>query len=82
MTYHTETTVLRGLPVTIGWEYAPREPDVGFPGGVDDWWIELIAGRKTKTEWLTRKIEADPKELDRLINNLLSDRNTWSREYE
>ncbi len=83
MTYHTDTTILGGLPVTISWEYASPDRSVGCPGGVDDWYISMVGSRKIKnTSWLSRRIAATKGEEDRIIQALLDDRANWSRDYE
>jgi hypothetical protein len=83
MTYHSDIHILGGLPVGVAWEWAPADPSVGiFEGGVDDWWIESINGRKTKADFLYSRIDATPGEEDRIIQALLDDRSTWDRDYE
>ena len=78
MTYYTDTTILGGLPVTIGWVYSPAEPDVGImSGGIDDWWIEKVNGVKKKAGWLYKRIDRD--EEDRIIQACLDDRKLWEK---
>jgi hypothetical protein len=82
MTYHSDIHILGGLSVGIAWEYEGADWSVGCPGGVDDWYIESINGRKTKADFLYPRIDATPGEEDRIIQALLDDRSTWDRDYE
>ena len=83
MTYHSDIIILGGLKVGVAWEYEGAEPDVGImQGGVSEWYIESINGRKTKADFLYPRIDATPGETDRIEQALLDDRSTWERDYE
>lgn len=59
MSYTHETRVLGGLPVTVGFNIQPAEPDVGiFSAYVDEWWIEEVNGRPIKKDdWIRNRIK-------------------------
>lgn len=70
MAYEFDTTVLGGLPVTIGFDttgYDNRDVGLGVDG-VDDWWIEAVGGKTCKKSpaWLYKRI-ADQGETDRIV---------------
>lgn len=52
------TTVLRGLPVTIDYSVEPDDRSVGYRGGVNAWDITHIAGKPCKNpKWLYVKLD-------------------------
>ena len=83
MTYHSDILILGGLSVGIAWEWEGPDPEVGiFEGGVSEWYIESINGRKTKADFLEKRVLDTPGERDRLEQALLDDRSNWDRDYE
>lgn len=77
MTYYHDTTVLGGLPVTVGFTVAGAEPDVGIMSSyIDDWWIEDVAGKpKKNTDWITNRMSRD--DIDRLKEELAEAANEY-----
>ena len=73
MTTHTTTVhVLRGLPVTIEFTLYGPDPDTGiFSPWISDWSVIEINGRRTKSTWVEDRINANPRELSRLMEELL-----------
>ena len=63
-----DTTVLGGLPITVEFSIESADPEVGIQGGgVDEWYVTHINGRKRgNVKWLYKQIE-DSGELDRLL---------------
>ena len=73
-----DTTVLGGLPVTIGYDIAPAEPDIGIRESyVSEWWIEAIDGRpfhkQAQTAWIINRIEAQIGEDNIITEECLKD---------
>jgi len=65
-----EISVLGGLPVTVEFEMAGADPDVGIMSSYcDGWHVTHIAGRKVKKapQWLYNRIEQRKGEEDRII---------------
>lgn len=80
-TYEADVTVLGGLPVTVSFHVSFDEPDVGYIGGVDEWWITHVNGRATKAEWLEKRIYAKDGEEARLCEQLMREVD-WDDGYE
>lgn len=65
MSYEFDTTVLGGLPVTVEYDVARAEPDVGIPYSyVDDANIVAVNGRVCKKPpfWIYARLEAKGEE--------------------
>ena len=62
-----DTTILGGLPVVVGFNIAHPEPDVGFPGGVEDMTVFSTKGkyarwaesRMTPNDWMDLEDECN-----------------------
>lgn len=71
MAYETELRILGGLPVTIEFTVAAAEPDVGYWGGVDDWYVVAVNGKGGKSfDWVHKRIDATKGEADRIVEQL------------
>lgn len=80
MAYELETTVFGGLPITVEYSVAGAEPDVGIMSGyVDDWEIIAVGNRlcKKPPQWLYRKLDANPKEREKLVDELNESAFDW-----
>jgi len=65
--YEADMTVLGGLPVTIRFTVSEDDPSVGYRGGVEDWWITHLGGRRlANPAWLQRRIDSTPGEDQRI----------------
>lgn len=74
MAYETELRILGGLPVTIEFTVNAAEPDVGYWGGVDDWYVVAVNGKYGKNaksfDWVHKRIDATKGEADRIVEQL------------
>lgn len=70
--YHSvHLTIFGGLPVTVEYSIEPADPSVGiWGGGVEDWHVVAINERRRKVcpEWLQKRLDNDPKEVDRIMD--------------
>ena len=75
-----DTTVIGGIPVTIGYEIEPVDREVGiFAPYVSDWWITEINGRKvhkpSQAEWLMNRVARKKGEDERITEACMEDYN-------
>ena len=69
--HSVNVSVLGGLPVTVEYSIEAADPGVGiWGGGVEEWHIVAVAGRRRKVcpEWLQKRLDNDPKTVDRIMD--------------
>lgn len=70
--YTADIRVLGGLPITVEYEWAMAEPDVGirepYVYGEE---IVAVNGRRVKnTDWVLKRLIANPTEYDNLLDQI------------
>ena len=53
--HNFDTTILGGMPVVVGFNIAPPEPDIGHPGGVED--ITIFTRKGGYARWAESRLD-------------------------